>query len=472
VPFETLRKAHFIGIAGAGMSAVAKLLRDSGVAVTGSDEGVYPPVSGFLQREGIPYSTSYDAANIPADANLIVIGKNARLVPATNPEVAAAYANKKAIASFPEILNHLAQGKETIVVAGSYGKSTCSALLAHCLEFLKSDPSFFIGAIPLTPNTNARLGKGKYFVLEGDEYPSSNTDARAKFLHYRPRYLLLTPLAHDHVNVYPAIADYLRPFQELVKLPESVVFCLDGPLSKMLQPSLPKGAVTYGLTEGDYYAANIVWSEKTGFDLMHKGSAVTHLETTQLGEHNIQNIVGVSSFLLAHKLATPQQLAGAIASFKGVQRRLDRKSDKTTIPIFEGFGSSREKARSAIAAVKRHFPKRRLVVVFEPHAFSWRNRDALSWYDDAFQGADKVFVYEPAAQGAATHDQLSQGEIVAQVVKSGLEAEAVPTSSNAAKVIGNDLQAGDAVLLLTSGNLGGLIEAIPRMMEQKFPSEA
>ncbi len=241
MPYETLRKVHFIGIAGAGMSATAKLLRASGVAVGGSDEGVYPPVSDFLQREKIPYTTSYAAKNIPDDADLIVIGKNARLVPATNPEVAAAFASKKPLASFPEVLNHLAQGKQTVVVAGSYGKSTCASLLAHCLEYLKLDPSFFIGAIPLTPNTQcAHLGKGKYFVLEGDEYPSSNTDARAKFLHYQPRHLLLTPLAHDHVNIYPTIADYLRPIQELIKMPETIVFCLDGPLSKSLQSTLPK----------------------------------------------------------------------------------------------------------------------------------------------------------------------------------------------------------------------------------------
>jgi len=458
-----LRKVHFIGIAGAGMSAVAKLLRDSGVGVTGSDEGVYPPVSDFLQRERIPYATPYAARNVPADVDLIVIGKNARLVPATNAEVAAAVASKKPIASFPEILAHLSQGKETIVVAGSYGKSTCAALLAHCLEFVKTDPSFFIGAIPVTPTTSAQLGKGPHFVLEGDEYPSSNTDARAKFLHYRPRHLLLTPLAHDHVNIYPTVESYLKPFEELIQLPQTITFCLDGPSSKKLHP---RGAITYGLQEGDYHAANIAWGEKTRFDLMHDGNAIAKMETTQLGEHNIQNIVGVCAFLLAQKLTTPQRAVAAVAAFKGVQRRLDRKSDKTSIPIFEGFGSSREKAQSAIAAVKRHFPDRRLIVVFEPHAFSWRNREFLAWYDDAFRGADKVFVFEPAAQGADTHDQLSQQEIVARIGKSGIAAEPVPDQG----ALGNSLKANDAVLLLTSGNLGGLIEAIPRLAEQKFPA--
>ncbi len=466
----TFRKAHFIGIGGAGMSAVAKLLRDSGVAISGSDEGVYPPVSDFLQRERIPCAMPYAAANLPPDADVVIIGKNARLVPDKNPEVAAAFASGKPILSFPEILDRLAQDKDTIVVAGSYGKSTCTALLAHALETSKADPSFFIGAIPLTPASNARLGTGRMFVLEGDEYPSSNTDARAKFLHYHPRHVLLTPLAHDHVNVYPTVEDYLRPFAQLAQMTRTLTLCLEGSLTRAFRNGLERGAITYGVNDGDYHAANIVWGERTRFDLVHAGAAVCALETTQLGAHNIQNIVGVGAFLLGNGLAAPEQYAAAVASFKGVTRRLDRKSDKTSIPIFEGFGSSYEKARSAIAAVRQHFPSRRLIAVFEPHAFSWRNRDALAWYDDAFHGTDKVFVYEPAAQGADTHKQLSQVEIVTRIARSGLAAEALPDTPEAASIVGNALQANDTVLLLTSGNLGGLIEAVPHIAETRFPT--
>ena len=155
-------KAHFIGIAGAGMSATAKLLKDQGAAITGSDEGIYPPVSDFLREHGIACRTPYAAENVPADADLVVIGKNAKLVAETNAEVAAAYASGKTIMSFPEVLGALSDGKETIIVAGAYGKSTSAALLAHCLESAPAgaarDPSWFIGAIPLTPSANARLG--------------------------------------------------------------------------------------------------------------------------------------------------------------------------------------------------------------------------------------------------------------------------------------------------------------------------
>jgi len=473
------REAHFIGIAGAGMSATAKLMRDSGVVVTGSDEAAYPPVSDFLVKEGIECRTPYDPRNIPADVDIIVIGKNARLVPETNTEVAAAYASGKGILSFPQVLGELSREKETIVVAGSFGKSTSAALLAHCLEATRDkdgngpDASFFIGALPLTPATNAHLGGGRLFVMEGDEYPSSNTDSRSKFLHYRPAHLLVTPLAHDHVNVFPTPEDYLGPFADLVGLRRrdgAFVVCTEGELSRAFLSRIPEPVTTYGLDDGDFRAADIVWGERTRFSLLHHGRAVARLTTTQLGEHNVQNIVGVAALLSSLGLLSLDHFVPAIAAFRGVRRRLDRKSEKTTIPIFEGFGSSYDKARSAIAAMRRHFAARRLVVVFEPHTFSWRNRAMLHWYDDVFEGAQKIFVFEPASQGSITHAQVSQTEIVARVRGAGFDAEPLSDPEAGVARLAAELRHDDSILLLTSGDLGGLIERIPVVAEKAFPT--
>jgi UDP-N-acetylmuramate: L-alanyl-gamma-D-glutamyl-meso-diaminopimelate ligase len=467
-----IRRAHFIGIAGAGMSATAKLLRDAGVDVSGSDQDVYSPVLDFLQQERIPYTTPYAAENIPPDADLIVIGKNARLVPETNAEVAAAYSSGKKIVSFPEVLRELSSGKENIVVAGSYGKSTTAALLAFCLEPFH-DASYFIGAIPNSPATNARMGDGVLFVLEGDEYPSSNTDSRAKFLHYHPQHVLITPLAHDHLNVFPTPESYLAPFEDLANLTDSdgtMVACVEGELSGRLLSRLSRPLITYGIREGDFCAANIRWAEHTEFSLVRDGREIAEIRTTQLGEHNIQNIVGAAALVIGAGIMSPEDFSSAVPGFKGVKRRLDRKSDKTLIPIFEGFGSSYEKARSAIVAMKRHFADRRLVIIFEPHTFSWRNRNALSWYDNVFSGADKIFVYEPASQGAGTHDQITKEDIVDRVRKAGFDVEPVPEGEQAANIVGQAMRSNDVFLLLTSGDLGGLIDRIPRIAEQKFPA--
>ncbi len=467
-------KAHFIGLAGVGMSATAKLLRDAGWAVTGSDEAVYPPISHFLEKEKLTCLTPYAPSNIPADADLIVIGKNAKLVPETNTEVAAAFKSGKRIASFPEILGELSRDKDSVVVAGSYGKSSCAALLAHILQSAGKDPSFFIGAVPLTPSTSSQIGKGSLFVFEGDEYPSSNTDNRSKFLHLHPKHILLTPLAHDHVNIFPTIELYLASFQQLVTLlpPQTpLIAAISGPLSKQFLNTLKRPIVTYGVNEGEYQAASITYGEndKTSFDIVYGGQKLCRVSTTQLGEHSIENIVGCAAFLFSNKLVTPEAFSKAIASFKGVLRRLDKKSEKTTIPMYEGFGSSYDKARSAIAAVKRGFPKRNLVVIFEPHTFSWRSRDTLHWYDDVFMGAARTYVYQPAAQGAGTHNQASHDDIMRRLKAANCNAVAITEPQEALQRISNELQPNDVVLFLTSGDLGGLIETVPAFAEHKFP---
>ena len=473
------RKAHFIGIAGVGMSATALLLRDSGVAVTGSDEAIYPPISEVLAAERLDCRVPYGPANIPADADLIVIGKNARLVPQTNAEVAEAFARaqgqgavRPAILSFAEVLGLLSKDRTPVVMAGSFGKTTSVSLLSHCLLEGGLDPSFMIGAAPLSPPKAWHVGQGELFLLEGDEYPSSNTDDRSKFLHYAPAHLILTPLAHDHVNVFPTIDAYLAPFHQLMDLtaPEGLVLAaLSGELSRRFLEGMKRPVTTFGVDQGQWQARDIRLGERSRFTLTHKGDPVVEVETGQLGLHNIENMVGVGAFVLTRGLVSAADYARTMGTFLGIKRRLDRKSLRTRLPIYEGFGSSYDKARSAIAAMKLHFPGRRLVAVFEPHTFSWRNRATLHWYDDAFAGCDEVLVYEPASQGAGTHDQVTQDEIVARIRAAGQRATPVTSCAEGVAALESGLKGDEAVILLSSGPLGGLIEAIPQMCERRWP---
>jgi UDP-N-acetylmuramate: L-alanyl-gamma-D-glutamyl-meso-diaminopimelate ligase len=467
------RRAHFIGIGGVGMSATAMLLRDAGVEVSGSDEAVYPPISDVLRAENLDVRTPYAATNIPDGADVIVIGKNAKLVPETNAEVAEAYRRGAPILSFADVLGMLAAQRTAIVAAGSFGKTTSVSLLAHTLSECGVDASYMIGAAPISPPRSARLGASDLILLEGDEYPSSNTDNRSKFLHYRPAHLLLTPLAHDHVNVFPTVEDYLAPFSQLVDLVPArgvVVACSSGELSGRFLASLTRPVVTFGVEQGDWRARDIVWGERTRFTITRDGRDVVRCETGQLGLHNIENMVGVAALALTLGLVSAEGFAAAMGSFKGIRRRLDRKSEKTRIPMFEGFGSSYDKAVSAIAAMKLHFPHRRLVVVFEPHTFSWRNRATLHWYDDAFDGAERVFVWPPAEQGAGTHEQVGQAEILARLAAAGVDARGLRADGTAIEQIGAALGEESVVLFLTSGPLGGLIETLPAWAEARFPA--
>jgi UDP-N-acetylmuramate: L-alanyl-gamma-D-glutamyl-meso-diaminopimelate ligase len=464
------KKAHFIGIAGMGMSAVAILLKEQGWRVSGSDTEVYPPATTQLERHGIPYKTHYDPANIPTDADLIVIGKNAKLTRENNVEVRAAHESGKRIASFPEVLAEVTEGRETIVIAGSYGKSTTASLVAWLLSRTGVDAGWFVGAAPQNMEP-AHLGTHPVFVLEGDEYPTSHDDPQPKFAHYHAHDALVTAATHDHVNVYKTPEEFLGVFKQLAgTLPAdgTLILCGDELNVLSLQHATKARVVTYGLHDAEWTVQHVHRGNVTTFDLVHEDMVMAQLSTELIGDHNVQNIVGACAFVLEKRLVTPEKLAVALSEFKGLARRLDKKTTHSSVPAYEGFGSSREKLRAAIAALKAQYPDKRLVVVFEPHTFSWRNKNMLYWFDDAFEGAGLVLLYKPAEQGADTHDQSSQEEMLARLVASGVEAHAVGAPDNVMQLLEKNIRESDIVLLSSSGPMDGLIERIPKWLDTRF----
>lgn len=473
---EESRHVHVIGLCGAGMSGVALLLKESGWNVTGSDAECYGPPREILKRGGLDtvLTLSYDPANIPENVDLFMIGRNAKLSPDENAEVRAAHETGLPIKSFPEVLGELTKDRANVVVAGSYGKSTTTSLIAHILRHAGVDAGYFIGAEPVPTETlplPAKLGSAPSFVLEGDEYPSAHDDARAKFMHLHPKDLVLTAVVHDHVNVYPTFESYQKPFEELLALvPEDgiVVACADEPGAREMAEASGKNVVLYGIQGGIYRATEITYGERTTFTLLKDEHAIANMETGLLGRHNVEDIVAASAYVLARGLVTPDALAAAVATFPGVRRRLDNIAPRSRVPVFEGFGSSFEKARAAIDAIILHFPSRELVIMFEPHTFGWRNRANLPWYDTVFDGASAVFLAAPAQQGANTHDQLSYDEIAERIQEAGIRVE--PYEDDAVGHVVSKLAETDVVLLLTSGDFEGTLDSLAQMVALRFPA--
>jgi UDP-N-acetylmuramate: L-alanyl-gamma-D-glutamyl-meso-diaminopimelate ligase len=201
---------------------------------------------------------------------------------------------------------------------------------------------------------------------------------------------------------------------------------------------------------------------------MHGTKRVAALSTTLLGDHNIQNIVGASALLLEKELVTAEQFAAAVADFKRLARRLDKKTGRSSVPAYEAFGSSREKLRAAIEALKAQYPERRLMVVFEPHTFSWRNKKMLYWFDDAFDGAGFVVLYKPAEQGASTHEQSSQQDMRERLARTGIRVETTVDANEVMEVLQKEICKDDVVLLSSSGSMDGLIERIPDWLDNTF----
>jgi len=466
-----MKKAHIIGIAGVAMSATAKLLLDAGWKVSGSDAAFYPPASDYVKKLGITFHEGYAPSNIPSDVDLVIIGRNAKLTPETNSEVEHAHEMDVEIKSFPEVIAELTAGTHKIIVAGSYGKSTVTSILSWVLVDADKDPTYFIGAYPIDMEYTSHKGVGEVAIIEGDEYPTAHWDDRSKFLHFNADDVLLTAVEHDHVNVFPTYKEYTQPFIELLRsVPEYglVVACIDNHGVTEILDHAPQ-YITYGFSaDALWRAENVRYGELTTFDLTHDGETIISLSTTLLGSHNVQNIVGAAALLLTRELVTPEELQGAILAFSGVKRRLNKITTTSNIPAYEGFGSSYEKARAAIEAITLHYPSKKIVALFEPHTFSWRNRDALEWYDTVFKDISEVLVFHPAEQGADTHKQLSQDEIVARITASGIDAVSVSNAKTVHDALKKSLGDDTVLLVLTSGNLDGVLDTLPAWIDTNF----
>lgn len=462
-------RIHFIGIAGAGMSAVALMMRDAGHVVSGSDEEAFPPVSTYLETLGIPFARTFDAANVSDDVDLVVLGGSARLHGDSNAEYAEAQRRGLRMIGFPQLIAEQTAGRTCTIVAGSFGKSTCTALLAHILRHAGKDPGYMIGAIPSGRSPTGAWGGGD-MIIEGDEYIVSQTDRRSKFMLYTPAHLLVTSLVHDHLNVFPTFESYEAPFVELLRMTpaDGVVLLKESPSLRKIAGEFAGTPVWYDDQPCDgWYSEDVTFGETSTFTLVAPDGRRTPIETVLLGVHNVENLVGVAAYLLKRELVTEDELRAAIASFQGIRRRLDRLTVTSRVPVIEGFGSSYEKARSAIEAVQLHFPERRQIVIFEPHTFSWRNREGLAWYDTVFEGVDRVIVIPPPETGAGSHAQLTHEEILGRISAAGVTAWGATTPSEVETLL-TDLTGDEVLLLLSSGPLLGLPATLPPLFDRLY----
>lgn len=476
IDFSKPGRVHVIGICGVGMSAVALLLNDAGWQVSGSDgEAVFPPVTDFLEEAGIHFARGFSPQNIPRDVDMFVIGKNANLKQSNNEEVAAAFAREKPILGYPDVLAALGVDKNRIVVAGSYGKSTTSAILSFVLREAGLDPSWFIGAFPLDMDRHAFLSgtTGAPMVLEGDEYPSSNTDPRPKFAHYTPQDLILTSATPDHPEIYPTPEDFRKPFADLLaSMPSdgAVVACVDNDYVRDLLKEVRCSLVSYGVKEkAEWQATNIRLGFPSQFDLLHDGEKIITLKTPLLGAHNIQNIVGVAALCLARKWMKPEQLADGVAKFHGIRRRLINLTPDSRLPVLEAFGSTDQKLRSALSAVREHFPDRKVILIFEPSTFGWRNRGTQHWYaPENFAGADKIIVTWLDGFAAQDEAHLGYEEVVKMIAQSGVPTQAMDNPKTVMTWLGAHCTGDEVILMSSSRTLMGLTSQIPEWARSAF----
>ncbi|MCX6557254.1 MAG: Mur ligase family protein [Candidatus Aminicenantes bacterium] len=367
-----MKKVFLCGIAGSGMSALAGLFKKKGYEVFGSDARFYPPVDGLLKSLQVTLFKGFAAKNIPARVDFCVIGN---VVGRGNPEVEFILDRGIEYYSMAEALQRFfIKGKESLVIAGSHGKTTTASFIAHLLTVAGKRPGFFIGGKPLNFSGNYRLGSGAFFVSEGDEYETAFFDRTAKFFKYRPDRLILTALEHDHIDFYPSAAGYLKSFQDLVnQVPHRGTIIVNNDYEMALQAVARAftPVITYGRGRADFKITR-VRARSDGYDFrLTSRSRHWEFHTQLAGPYNVWNLT--AGIILALELRLPlATIEKALATFRGVERRLSVIGRRQNTVFVEDFAHHPTAIASVLSGLPSLYPKHEIIVVFEPRSWSLR----------------------------------------------------------------------------------------------------
>ncbi len=456
-----VRHIHLIAVGGVGMTALAGMLQQRGYRVTGSDETLYPPMSLVVERLGIPLCTGYRAENLVPRPDLVIVGNK---VSRDNPEVQALLASGIPYLSFPEALaQFFIAGHRSLVVAGTHGKTTSTAMLAWVLQQAGRDPGFMVGGESLDFGGNFKLGSGELVVLEGDEYDSAFFDKGPKFLHYRPAAVVLTAVEFDHADIYRDLAAVKDAFRRLVALLPAgapLVVCADFPHALDVAAGSKAAVMTFGeAAAAEWQLADLRdQGGATRFTVRHLGRDEGELRLRALGLINARNALGV--YVLARALGLAHgEIAPGLASFSGVARRQEVVGDFSGIALIDDFAHHPTAVRGTLAAVRGRYPGRRLWALFEPRSNTSRRKVFQDDYAAALRAADRVViggVYHKSSDAVTAGELFSPEHLVADLERNGTMAWAVPSSEAIAALVGTHAEPGDVVVMMSNGDFGGL----------------
>lgn len=457
-------KIHMSAICGMGMGSLARLLRASGHEVSGSDSGVYPPMSTQLESCGIAIKAGYRAENIEEGTDLVVIGN---AVKRNNPEVAETIRRGIRYLSFPRALEDMYIGDKTsVVVAGTHGKTTTSSLVAWILHHAGLDPGFLIGGILRNFDASSRLGEGPHFVVEGDEYDTAFFDKGPKFLHYRPRIGVLTSIEFDHADIFSDLKSAGETFARFISLIPAggrLIACADDPRVMELCARFPGAPVeTYG------ESAKAVWRlagyspTRMGASLviLREGGASVTIQSPLSGRHNALNVT--ASFAAAsHCGVSPDGIAEALSSYRGVKRRQEIRGVVDGIVVIDDFAHHPTEVRETISAIKGRYGESRLWAVWEPRTNSSRRNFFQEEYPGSFPAADRIIiagVYR--LEQIEPERRFSPEKLVADLRERGADALHVESVDDIVGILLRELRRGDVVLVMSNGAFGNIHERV------------
>jgi len=450
-------KLHILGVCGTFMGGVAQLAKAQGHEVSGSDEHVYPPMSTQLQRAGIRIHQGYRPEHLQPSPDCVVVGNVMRR---GNPAVEYVLDAGLPYTSGPQWLGEqVLAGRHVLAVAGTHGKTTTSAMLAWILEDVGLDPGFLVGGVPQDLGVSARLGSGPFFVVEADEYDTAFFDKRSKFVHYRPRTLILNNLEFDHADIFDSLTDIQRQFHHLVRtVPGSGRILVNGE-DRALQEVLEQGCWTpverFGTVEGVDWRMELLHPDGSAFRVHHAGGIET-IRWGLLGRHNALNATAALAAAV-HAGVEPERAAGALCRFQGVKRRLEAFAEVDGITLYDDFAHHPTAIATTLAGLRARTAGR-IVAVLEPRSNTMRmgvHKDRLA---EALGDADRVYLYAPPDLGWDTAP-----------VAAATGARVMDSVTALVERLAEDLAPGDEVVIMSNGSFGGLHGRLARALQARAP---
>jgi UDP-N-acetylmuramate: L-alanyl-gamma-D-glutamyl-meso-diaminopimelate ligase len=446
------------------MASLAGLLQSLGYRVSGSDQNVYPPMSTYLREVGIAILSGYRSEHLQPRPDLVVIGN---AVSRNNPEVDAVLSRGIPYVSFPQALGQFLIGRRTsLVVTGTHGKTTTSALAAWVLTRAGLDPGFFIGGVPLNFGGGWHPGSGDYVVLEGDEYDSAFFDKGPKFLHYRPHHVILTSVEFDHADIYrdlDHLKDAFRRLVELIPTNGCLFMSQDYPAVKEVAAAACCRLVSYGSQEPvDWTAKNIEVREgRSRFEPFYRGQSDGFVEIPLIGRHNVQNTLAV--YAMGKELGIDRdKLRDGLASFAGIKRRQEIKGNIRGVLVIDDFAHHPTAVKETLSAVREAYPGRRLWAIFEPRSNTSRRNIFQQEFADTLGLADRVVLaglHQP--EKVPEPERLSAKKVVDSVNGSGPKRAIVIEEADAiAGYVGENALSGDVVIVMSNGGFDGVQDKI------------
>jgi len=458
-----VRSVHLIAACGTAMGALACLLKEAGIAVTGSDRNVYPPMSTYLADKGVVLTEGFDAGNVAYGPDLVVVGN---AVKRDNPEAEKVFEMGLAYCSMPQAVNRFLVGsRKAVLVAGTHGKTTTAAMVAWLLEYAGFSPGYMIGGYLNNFGGNFQAGSGSCVVLEADEYDTAFFDKRPKFMHYDPAIAVLTGIEFDHADIYRDMTHVESAFESFLAgmKQESLLigYDADARIDQLLAGKSMR-VERYGTRlASDWHAAEVaVESPWMGFDGIHAGERLGRFRGNFMGMHNLRN--ALAAMAVCHELGiSAESMAQGLERFQGVKRRQEVRGVKNGITVIDDFAHHPTAVFETIGAVRPFYPEGRLIAVFEPRTNTSMRKVFQDVYPQVFDQADRICIRKPPLLSKIPEgEQFSSTQLVADLAARGKDAHYFEDTDAIIEFLKAAAAAGDVILVMSNGGFDNIHERL------------